>query len=143
MYYHRLLLELSLLIGAFQDNLATNVLICIAAISNAVMDILKDKFQKSVFQNYNENFWNPSKSYLNKYIDRDDSKGRKYPSWLSGIMDSFSDVWHIAKLIMIICIIIGFCLTKTFSWQNLIYCWLIWGSTFWIFYNKIFIKKIK
>ena len=118
-----------------------NLLVVIAAISNATMDILKDNFNGSVFSELNKNFWNPYFSWKNKYKNLDKLQGRKYLTYLSGFTDTFSDAWHIAKFIMIVCIIIGFCLDNILSWQSLLIKWILWGITFKLFYSNVLIKK--
>ena len=109
------------------------------------MDILKDNFQNSIFKNFSQNFWNPNTSWRNKYIDGDKSKGRKYPSYLSGIFDTFSDGWHIAKFIMIIGICVGMSLQNSITLEEFVKNFLInlgiWGLTFKLFYSKLLIKK--
>ena len=134
--FYQLRLELLHLIGALQDNLLTILLISIAAISNAVMDILKDRFKDSVFSKFNEQFWNPAKSYLNKYIEGDKDKGRKYPSFISGFTDTFSDSWHIFKFILILCIV----LIASNSFIEFILYFSLWGIIFKVFYTKLLIK---
>jgi hypothetical protein len=118
-----------------------NLLIIIASISNAIMDILKDNFNNSIFSKLNEGFWNPYFSWRNKYKNLDKSQGRIYPNYLSGLTDTFSDAWHIAKFIMIVCVIIGFSLDNSFSWESLIIKWVLWGIIFKLFYSKILINK--
>ena len=117
------------------------ILIFIIASSIASMDILKDNFNNSIFKDLDGYFWNPSISWKNKYLGGIKSNGRKYPNYLSGFTDTFSDAWHIFKLIVIICIIIGFSITKQFNIYYTIIYWLEYGLVFKLFYSKILIKK--
>lgn len=117
------------------------ILIFIAAFSNAVMDVLQHKFSSSVFKNFNPKFWNPTISWTNKYRNGKKENGRKYPSFLSGVTDTFSDAWHIFKLIFILSIITGFCLENSFRLENIPILFAIWGVTFKAFYAVILIRK--
>ena len=100
------------------------------------MDTLKDRFKDSIFSKLNEQFWNPAKSYLNKYIEGDKDKGRKCPSFISGFTDTFSDSWHIFKFILILCIV----LIASNSFIEFILYFLLWGIIFKVFYTKLLIK---
>lgn len=108
----------------------TYFLISLAAFFNGVMDTLDHSFDKSVFQNSNEEFWKKSVSYLNKYKDRVKENGRKYPKFLSGFTDTFSDAWHIAKFLLILCIVLGFSVEKNFCIYDPIIYLIIWGAVF-------------
>jgi len=119
----------------------TYILIFIAAFSNAIMDTLRHHFDKSVFKNLNQQFWNAAVSHTNKYKNGDSKLGRKYPKCLSPLTDIFSDAWHIFKIIMIVAIIIGFSITKQFQFSDLLIHWAIWFATFEIFYSHILISK--
>lgn len=106
------------------------ILIIVAAISNAMMDTLDHNFDNSVFRNLDENFWRKSKGYLNKYKERVKENGRKYPEFISGITDTFSDAWHIVKFCLILCIVIGFSIEKDFCIYDPIIYLIIWGAIF-------------
>jgi uncharacterized membrane protein YbjE (DUF340 family) len=111
------------------------ILIFIIALSSAVMDTLKDKFSVSIFKNLNPYFWNPAESWKNKYKNRDKTQGKKYPEYLSGLTDSFSDAWHIFKFLIVVCIIIGFSIEKDFNIYYTIIYWLEYGLVFKLFYK--------
>ena len=73
-----------------------------SGILDAVMDTLKDHFSISIFSKLNPQFWNPSISWTNKYINNDHNNGHKTFS-LFGItfptLDALSDAWHISKIL--------------------------------------------
>jgi hypothetical protein len=83
----------------------TITLAILAALSNAVMDVLKDHFDTSVFKNKNRVFWDPRISWMNKWIDGDKTKGRTY--WfVKGVKivkpAMITDAWHIFKALMLV-----------------------------------------
>ena len=43
------------------------ILMIVAGACNAIMDTLQFRFDKSIFKNRNPNFWDPKKSWINKY----------------------------------------------------------------------------
>ena len=116
------------------------LIVFLLALLNSVMDVLKDKFSSSIFQNLDSNFWNPNISWKRKYRGLDPKMGRKYFDWLSGFADSFSDAWHIAKLLFILLLITGLSVEKSFSIYYPFIFLGIWGLTFKMFYSKILIK---
>lgn len=126
-------------------------LICIAlaAVCNAIMDIIVHHYHKSIFTNkkyFKGYWWNGSSSWKNKYIDGDITKGRRkikgtninYPVQLT-------DAWHFFKMWMIVFICASI---VTFPGGLPIYKLAIlfltygalWNNTFSLFYNKILIK---
>jgi len=101
------------------------------------MDTLSHHYLTSIFANLNEYFWNPSKSWKNKY---------ELSDW---IPDAFTDAWHIFKFFMIVFLIFSIVLFQPFSywkiwWADQIIDYFIlgvtWNLTFNIFYNKLLIK---
>ena len=56
------------------------VLVCwsLAAVCNAVMDVLAFKYKRSIFNKLDPDFWNPSRSWRNKYKDQEEPKGPKF-----------------------------------------------------------------
>jgi len=75
---------------------------CFSGAMDAIMDTLKDHFSISVFKNLNPQFWNPSVSWKNKYIDGDPNKGHRKIKVLGitfNYPDALSDAWHISKIL--------------------------------------------
>ena len=75
---------------------------CYSGAMDAVMDTLKDHFSVSIFKNLNPQFWNPSVSWKNKYIDGDPNKGHRKIKVLGitfNYPDALSDAWHICKIL--------------------------------------------
>lgn len=99
----------------------------IAAILNAFMDrIENESFYESIFVNWNEKFWYKRTSC--KYAKK--------------IFSYKMDGWHIAKSLMIICILMCWVNYKEFYnwWVDVIMAGGLWIVTFNIFYNKLFKK---
>lgn len=104
------------------------ILIIIASISNACMDTLKDHFSVSLFQNLNEEFWNPSVSWKKKTI-----------------MTYRFDAWHTFKSIAIILICFAMVFYTPITPYKLLDVTILgiaWNLTFEGFYSKVFRKKI-
>ena len=104
-------------------------LIILAAICNACMDNIKDHWYESVFNKLNPQWWDPSVSWKNKLTF-------KGPVQLS-------DCWHLAKTIMLTCLILAVVLYKPMvNWYVdfaiLGFCWI---GPFNFMYNKILIRK--
>jgi hypothetical protein len=80
--------------------------ICLASMFNAGMDSISFHYNTSFAKalDLNENFWNPSQSWRNKYVDLDPAKGRKKINLLSFQFELpviFTDGWHLLKASMI------------------------------------------
>lgn len=126
------------------------ILITLAAICNAIMDICSHHYYYSVFTRFDDKFWNAIHSWANKYIDRDPSKGRI--KWFGGLINKpvqFTDAWHLFKSMMIIFIIsaIPFCPKNELGLDEWMYYLLVigiggttWNLTFNLFYNHLLRK---
>lgn len=75
----------------------TIILICIAAIINAAMDMDMNMFVQSIFSKFkNQNFWNPVLSYKNKWKDGiSGGKPRFFGS--TTFLVFLTDGWHLLK----------------------------------------------
>lgn len=132
----------------------------LAAISNSIMDTSKDHY--SISRLPKGQWWDGSTSWLNKYINRDASKGvRKVPVQLT-------DCWHFFKFLMIVFIALAIVSYKPiFSYNgNEVFVWIFnkqthltlfgrllnetlnvcvfgvsWNLIFSLFYNKILINN--
>jgi hypothetical protein len=121
----------------------TIILIMIAAMCNAVMDIISHKYAWSIFHEYNDIFmqqwWDPRHSWKNKY-----KISRK--KWYKPVQ--FSDAWHTFKTIMIFCLmaaVITFDFDNYNFFNNKLFNFLLcygvlgttWNLTFVLFYKRI------
>lgn len=124
--------------------------IALAAICNAVMDILQFHYHESIFDkpsdkiSYYDKWWNPHYSWRNKYINGIPSYGRK--KWILGLNYpvQLTDAWHLFKTFMIVFLCLSIVTfedvyPKTILDDILIFCIFgtVWNLTFSLFYNKI------
>ena len=128
------------------------VLVIIAAICNAVMDILDHKYAWSIFNKYdtifNSGYWDPSYSWRNKYIEKNPQAGRRRILGIK-IHPMFTDSWHLFKSIMVVslCFAIAFgfslppiCVFNTEMLNMILWVAILdtaWNLTFSLFYNRI------
>ena len=122
----------------------TIIFLILAAICNAVMDVLSTRYYVSIFGNFkNKQFWDWNISWRNKWQWGDKANGEKF--FLSSSMLSFmTDGWHLAKALMIVFISLAIvCYKPLFGLIDLILFNCIWGITFELFYSKLLIKKIE
>lgn len=127
------------------------IFIMLAAFCNSVMDVSMFHYYYSVFTKFNDKFWNGTNSWLNKYVDREPSKGRI--KWFNGLINKpvqLTDSFHLFKSLMIIFLIsaIPFCPKNELGLEDWIYYLLvigiggtIWNLTFNLFYNHLLRKK--
>ena len=123
------------------------------------MDTLQFHYGSSIFpQNWGNQgdedyikyrFWNPSVSWLNKYIDRTYTKGL-IKWWVFDKPSCLTDGWHLFKTIMIFALcgsIMTFNYTIFDNWIESLLLYgmygFIWNFTFMIFYKHILIKRVK
>lgn len=114
--------------------------LALAAVCNAVMDVCKDHWIDSIFNNSNRfdmYFWNTTFSWRNKYIGKNPSLGRtNIPVW-------FTDSWHLFKSLMIVIHAIALMLAAMYYqpiytyFEAIVLYGLVWNGTFNLFYNKI------
>lgn len=76
-------------------------LVIILAVLQAVQETLNDRFNKSIFRNLDEYFWNPKLSWRNKYVEGNPLKGRKKLIWNINRPVQISDAFHIIKTIQV------------------------------------------
>lgn len=80
----------------------------LAGVCNGLMDIVKDKFDESVFKNFNRKFWDGKTSDRNKYVLGDSTRGRKKFFFnLIPIPVVFTDAWHFFKGFMTLFIVLA------------------------------------
>jgi len=128
----------------------TAILIILAAICNSVMDICSHKYQQSIFywKYFNDQFWDATISWKNKYYLGKVSNGRRkvrigylqfnYPVQIT-------DAWHLFKTIMIFAFIgaIATCPTQNIKESLFVFIvgGIIYNCTFSLFYKLILIRK--
>jgi len=123
-------------------------LVVLSGISNSTMDVLKFRYNVSVFSRLPKKiqyFTEPS-SWRNKYKDRDPSKGESF--WGSTtIFVCCTNLWHLSQMLwrvsMSTCIIIALFINYDAMWHEVL---LLFGvlsalylGAFRIFYEKIYI----
>jgi len=132
------------------------LLLIISGISKSIMDVLQFKFNISIFSKFkNQNYWNPSISWMNKYKNNDPTLGPKFFGSTTFLIWS-TDAWHFFQMIMLSCLqlipIIVLTLFLNFLGVEIIRivlidigCFIIikimFGSVFELFFKKILIKK--
>lgn len=120
------------------------ILVILAAICNAVMDVTSFHYEKSIFSKLNPKWWNPYISWKNKYVNWDGGKRTEKTIWL-GIKypTALTDAWHLFKSTMITLLVLAIVLYTPFI--NLYVDFAIigigWNVAFNLFYNKIFKLK--
>ncbi len=113
----------------------------IAAICEAVMDVLQFHYMRSLFKDFKNNiFWDPEISWRNKYKDGDPKKGPKF-LFSDTLFVGLTDAWHLFKLFRNLFIFLGvFFLLLQFAsfWVALIITAgirIFFGIAFTIFYD--------
>lgn len=76
----------------------------LAGFFKAVRDTLMFHFSSSIFKNWNEQFFNPAISWMNKYKDYPADKKEAF--FLSKtVLVSLTDAWHLSELLMLACLL--------------------------------------
>lgn len=109
---------------------------CLAAAMNATMDTLVHHYPISIFTNFNEQWWNPAISWMNK-------NNYSFPFNIVQI----SDAWHLFKTLMIITIVYTFVFTGrrvVITGGRLVVYTILYGAawilTFNLFYDNLLLK---
>ena len=116
------------------------ILMIIAGIFNAVMDVLKTRFDKSIFQDWKAQQWiNPSLSWVNKW--RFESKAMDF--LMSTVFVWLTDLWHFAKMMMLMCIAFAVVFYSPILtwWADVLIMYCAFTMPFELFYSQIFIRK--
>jgi len=126
------------------------LLVSIAGMSKAIMDNLQFHYNRSIFKNndkYNQNFWDPNLSWVNKYKEGSMTIPKFFGS--TSYFVFLTDAWHLFQMIMLLCLFIGISITSYYS-SSFIYLIinvgvlrLFFGSIFTLFFNKVLNVKIK
>lgn len=114
-----------------------------SSIAEAIMDKIQFHYDKSIFSQdkYKQTFWNPTKSWVNKWKD-DSAKEEKFLG-SSSIFVFTTDAWHLFKFFRNTFLFIGLPLLS-FGSMNIILAAIlariIYGLVFTIYFNKLLIK---
>jgi hypothetical protein len=119
------------------------ILLLFAGIMNSVMDVLKTRYQKSIFRECKNQLWiDPAMSWPNKWKNGDKNKGERFPG-SSTVFVWLTDFWHLTKFLMLL--FISFAIV---FYHPIIIWWVDWfilycsfTIPFEIFYSKILIKS--
>jgi hypothetical protein len=123
------------------------IIICwiLAAICNAIMDTLAFKYKRSIFKNLNSQYWNPAKSWRNKYKNKMIFNG---PAFIGSttVLSFLTDAWHLFQFLSnsFLALSVVIIYHETIN-QNLWYSLglfiilkVIWGTVFEFLYSTVF-----
>ena len=123
-------------------NYLSYIFIFLAGLCNGIMDLLQFHFKKSRFSQHNrykQQFWNPSKSWRNKWKDGCKIYGEAFwgsSRWMVG----FTDAWHLMKWIMIKCLFAAYLVHSELNWLDLPGLFM-WYGGFWVSYESRLFKN--
>ena len=105
-----------------------------ASFFDSVLDILDFHFTESYFNKLNPKFWNPEISWQNKWKDLGTGKEKFLGS--STIFVFVTDAWHLAKFLMIKCIVFAVITYHVIFnwWADGLIALSAWGIIFSVFY---------
>jgi len=118
------------------------ILLVIAGIFNACMDMLKTHYSISIFSKWKNQQWvNPALSWTNKW--KPESKIGDLI--MSTVLVSFTDLWHFCKSIMLSCIMAAIVFYDPIFnwWSDLLILYCSFTIPFEIFYSKVLVKRDK
>jgi len=119
------------------------ILLAFAGIWNAVMDVLKTRYNASIFfGKKHQNWLKPSLSWRNKWKNGDATHGPKFFG-SSTFLVWITDFWHLAKFLMLLGIA-GAIVVYTPAvnwWVDLLIMYCSFTIPFEIFYSKVLIKS--
>jgi len=115
----------------------------IAGICNSIMDVLKTRFNKSIFLGKKPSSWiDPAMSWPNKWKNGSKSQGERFPG-SSTVFVFVTDLWHLAKMLMLVAVMFAIVL-----YNPIVVWWIDWfilycsfTIPFEIFYSKVLIKS--
>ena len=118
------------------------LLFALAAVCNAVMDVLAHKFSSSVFVRLNWTYWDPQMSWGNKYTDNN-----KWYGWINDtILVWVTDGWHLFQMLMktsiVLAIVFYIPITHAWYWDIILFT-IAWGLVFELFYKYLLILRKK
>jgi len=116
--------------------------IILAGICNGVMDTLFTRYDQSVFKNFDPLFWDPRKSWVNKWKSYSPNKEKFLFS--STILVFLTDAWHLFKALMIGFIMLGIvCYKPVFGGViDFFLLYTLFTGTFTLCYDYILKRKL-
>lgn len=133
----------------------TLILIIIAGACNAVMDVLQFNFDKSIFKKYKPSFWDPKKSWINKYQQPLTSYKKRWyyfgiitPKFKeafpfsSTLFVSLTDGWHLFQKVTWSCLIAAVVLYEPMinGVVDFMILYAIFTTSFTLFYDRILLS---
>ena len=118
------------------------ILLMLSGFFNSIMDVIRYRWNKSIFNGINDKWMNPSISWKNKWKNGDINQGEKFFG-SSTFLVFLTDFWHFAKSLMILFYVLSVVMYKPiFNWYiDSIILYLSFTITFEIFFSKILIKN--
>jgi hypothetical protein len=124
----------------------TLIFVFLAAICNAIMDVITYRFNSSIFSKLVHLKWyiDPSVSWRNKYKNGDPNQGPVFP-FSTSILCAITDLWHLTKSIMLVLLYVGItCYVPIIHpVLDVILYYIVFGVTFELFWSILFIIKKK
>lgn len=137
--------------------MTTLILLALAGMCNAVMDVLFTRWNVCVFRNLNPLFWNPQVSWKNKWAQPYPQPATHewyyfgfYPEYKerfpysSTIFVFLTDAWHLAKFLMLWFIMFAIVFYKPLSGNVLLDAFVFYCTftvTFTMFYSYVLIDE--
>jgi hypothetical protein len=125
------------------------ILASIAGMSKAIMDKLQFHYHKCIFKfdpvRYNQNFWDPTLSWSNKYKEGSMTEPKFFGS--TSYFVFLTDAWHLFQMLMLICLFIGIAIVSFYSVSfifmmiKVIILRLFFGLSFTLFFNRFLNMK--
>lgn len=121
--------------------------IALAGFFNSIMDKIRFHWKKSIFSNIKNprvlDWVSPKLSWDNKWKSVRAEK-EKFPG-SSTVFVWLTDLWHFAQFMMICCFILAalFYVPVLGMWWDFIIMYTIFGTTFELFYSKVWSKKVQ
>lgn len=119
----------------------------LAGIFNAAMDVLKVRFEISVFKKWkNQNWIDPSIAWHNKWKLDEKIFGKQIniiDKIMSTVLVWVTDMWHFMKMLMLLCISIAIVFYEPIFnwWLDVIIMYGSFTITFELFFSRIFVKR--
>ena len=124
----------------------TLIFVFLAAVCNAVMDVITYRFDTSIFSKVVRLKWfiDPKVSWRNKYKNEDPNQGPNFP-FSTTILCAITDLWHLTKNVMLVLLYVGItCYIPIINpVLDVILYYIVFGVTFEICWSRLFIIKKK
>jgi len=123
------------------------LLIIVAGMLNAVMDVLKVRWKTCVFSTWKNQQWiDPSISWHTKWGIDTKIFGKQIDivdKIMSTVLVWVTDMWHLVKMLMLVCISLAIVFYSPIFvfWVDALIFYCLFTITFEIFFSKILIKK--